>query len=64
MQTIDVYELVSASFEACGTFVAPGDGSPVCGGCGWLDTEHRAESAEVHTLRTRPRTRQPRRLAS
>ncbi len=64
MQTIDVYELVSASFEACGAFVTPGDGSPVCAGCGWLEPEHRAEPTEVHTLQPRRRTHQPERLAS
>jgi hypothetical protein len=65
MQTIEVNDLVSASFEACATFGAGGDGSPVCIACGWLEAEHEAEVAEVHALprRTVPRPA-PKRLAS
>lgn len=47
--------LVSAAFEACPAFEAPGDGSPVCSGCGWLDAEHARAVADVRTLaRRRP----------
>ena len=70
MQTIEVNDLVSASFEACTTFGAAGDGSPVCAACGWLDTEHEPvvaepDVAEVHALPRRKVARPvPRRLAS
>ena len=67
MQTIETYDLVSASFEACAAFAAMGDGSPVCAGCGWLEAEHDHDLAEVRSLPTRERRRQPRapkRLAS
>jgi len=55
MQTIDVNDLVSTAFEACAEFGGPGDGSPVCAGCGWLDNEHRREPeiAEVVALPVR-----------
>ena len=45
MQTIDMNDLVSASFEACATFAGPADGGPVCAGCGWLDDEHGSQGA-------------------
>ncbi|MDP9331719.1 MAG: hypothetical protein M3Q30_00185 [Actinomycetota bacterium] len=70
METIEVdqlvsNELVSAAFEACATFGAAGDGSPVCAACGWLEAEHEPEGAEVRTLPTRTAPRPtPKRLAS
>jgi hypothetical protein len=70
MQTIEVNDLVSASFEACTTFGAGGDGSPVCVACGWLEAEHapvvaEADVAEVHALPRRKVARPaPKRLAS
>ena len=65
MQTIEVNDLVSASFEACATFGAGGDSSPVCIDCGWLESEHEPEIAEVHALPRREVPRPaPKRLAS
>ena len=65
MQTIEVNDLVSVGFEACAAFGAGGDGSPVCGVCGWLESEHEPEVAEVHTLPRRTLSRPtPKRLAS
>lgn len=75
MQTIEVNDLVSASFEACATFGAGGDGSPVCIACGWLEAEHepdlakpdlaKPDVAEVHALPRRKVPRPaPKRLAS
>ena len=53
-------ELVSTAFEACSAFADRGDGAPVCGACGWLDTEHPeshpdAGAAEVRVLTRRRR---------
>ncbi len=57
--------LVSTTFEACAEFGAGTDGSPVCAGCGWLEAEHEAPDADVHTLPARrPAVRTPKRLAS
>jgi hypothetical protein len=65
MQTIDANDLVSAMFEPCVGYAPGADGSPVCATCGWLDAEHDAGVAEVHTLRApRPREATPKRLAS
>ncbi len=64
MQTIDANELVSGAYEACAEFSVPADGSPVCAGCGWLETEHDHGIAEVTTLPTRHAARAPKRLAS
>jgi len=70
MQMIQGNELVSATFEACAAFGPTGDGSPVCAGCGWLETEHdtvvvHVPSAEIHTLTPRrPSRRAEKRLAS
>jgi hypothetical protein len=64
MQTIETNDLVSGAFEACAEFSAPGHGSPVCEGCGWLEAEHDPGIAEVRTLPTRRSTRVPKRLAS
>ena len=65
MQTIEMNDLVSATLEACTAFGAPGDGSPVCEACGWLEGEHDQPVAEVHQLPTRvSRRTAPRRLAS
>jgi hypothetical protein len=75
MQTIEVNDLVSASFEACTAFGAGGDGSPVCSACGWLEAEHEPAVAEpavaepdvaqVHALPRRKAARPaPKRLAS
>ena len=64
MQTIDANDLVSGTFEACAEFSDPGDGSPVCAGCGWLEAEHDHGIAEVRSLPTRRTTRTPKRLAS
>ena len=75
MQTIDTSHPVSGAFEIsgafepCGSLVVPGDGSPVCAACGWLDAEHeppRDDSvAEVRALPARPSKRPaPKRLAS
>jgi hypothetical protein len=37
----DITELtVSTRFEPCHSFEREHLGSPVCGGCGWLDAEH------------------------
>jgi hypothetical protein len=58
---------VSAAFEACAAFSAPGDGSPVCASCGWLDAEHAPAVAVVRSLPRRPENRAirtPKRLAS
>jgi len=65
MDTIEMNQLVSATFEACAAFGNAGDGSPVCAACGWLEAEHEPEAAEVRALPTRtlPR-RTPTRLAS
>jgi hypothetical protein len=48
MQTNDVNDQVRAAFEACPTFAAEGDGSPVCAACGWLGAEHEPEVAPRH----------------
>jgi hypothetical protein len=69
METIEANELVSApvtaAFEACASFGAAGDGSPVCVACGWLDAEHEPEIAEVRALPTGKAPRlTPKRLAS
>ena len=65
METIEMNQLVSATFEACAAFGNAGDGSPVCAACGWLEAEHEPETAEVRTLPTRRVTRPtPKRLAS
>jgi hypothetical protein len=51
-------------WEPCLTFASAGDGSPVCGDCGWLLDDHHTD-AVVSMLPARvPRTVQPRRLAS
>jgi hypothetical protein len=65
MQTIDTNDLVSAMFEPCVAYAPATDASPVCTTCGWLDGEHEADVAEVHTLPA-PRRREaaPKRLAS
>ena len=68
MQTIDVNDLVSASFEPCASF-ASADIMPVCAACGWLDSEHdpvdQPEIAEVLSLPIPARVqRRSRRLAS
>jgi len=64
MQMIQGNELVSTTFEACAEFGPTGDGSPVCAGCGWLETEHETK-AEVHTLTPRrPARATAKRLAS
>jgi hypothetical protein len=60
-------DLVYTAFEACVAFFGTGAGSPVCGSCGWLDTEH---APVVAVLRSLPRRvanrslRTPGRLAS
>ena len=72
MQTIDANDeadddandLVSASFEACAAFAAGADASPVCAACGWLETEHGREVAEVRALPARAGASAPKRLAS
>jgi hypothetical protein len=64
MQTIEVNQLVSGLFEACPEFAGPGDGSPVCASCGWLEAEHDHGLAPVHALPARAATRAPKRLAS
>ena len=64
MQTIEVNELVSGSFQACVEFSGSGDGSPVCAGCGWLEAEHDHGVAEVRTLPAPRVARPPKRLAS
>ncbi|HEV7524517.1 MAG TPA: hypothetical protein VGP92_06100 [Acidimicrobiia bacterium] len=58
---------MSGTFEACAEFGGPGDGSPVCAGCGWLETEHDHGGAEVRALpvrRAKHSGAAPRRLAS
>jgi hypothetical protein len=70
MQTIEVNDLVSAWFEACPTFGAGADGSPVCIACGWLEAEHEPDLAQpdVADVYALPRRKVPRptpkRLAS
>jgi len=65
MQTIDTNDLVSGSFEACGAYATAPDASPVCAACGWLESEHASEIAEVHALPARTRAPAvPKRLAS
>ena len=67
MQTFDEAPLTAlvTSFEPCAGFSAPGDGSPACSTCGWLDTEHDREPAPVRTLAPRrPAAAAPKRLAS
>ena len=70
MDTIEGNEFVdtfvSAAFEPCVAFGAAGDGSSVCVACGWLDTEHEPQVAEVRMLPTARRMsrRTPKRLAS
>lgn len=65
METIDANDLVNATFEACAEFATAPDGSPVCRGCGWLDSEHTPEVAPVHALPNRThRVAVPKRLAS
>ncbi len=73
MQTIEMYDLVSTAFEACpafnpafnAAFAAATDAAPVCGGCGWLESEHDQPGAEVHVLSRRAPARvTPKRLAS
>jgi hypothetical protein len=58
---------VHAAFEACVTFSEPGDGSPVCAACGWLDADHSPAVALVRSLPGPARARvvrTPKRLAS
>lgn len=55
MQTNDVNDpvpndLVRAAFEACATFAAEGDGSPVCAACGWLGADHGPDVAPAREL--------------
>ena len=58
-------DLVSGSWEACGTFEPGAEAAPVCERCGWLDHEHEQSRAHVHTLPERPgRHTVPARLAS
>jgi len=54
MQTNDENDQVRSAFEACATFAAEGDGSPVCAACGWLGAEHEPEVASRHA-RSMPR---------
>jgi hypothetical protein len=64
MQTIDVNDLVSASFEPCTSF-ASADTTPVCAACGWLDGEHEPAIAEVLSLPIpAPAQKRAKRLAS
>jgi hypothetical protein len=63
MQTIDRNDLVSAAFEACPEFAGAGDASPVCAGCGWLESEHERD-ADLHTLPARHPAPTLKRLAS
>jgi len=64
MQMIEMPDLVSTTFEPCAGFERS-DAAPICGGCGWLDTEHERPDAEVHALPVRPaRGAAPKRLAS
>jgi predicted Fe-S protein YdhL (DUF1289 family) len=71
MQMIDVNDLVSATYEPCTSF-GSGDGSPICAGCGWLETEHadthagsEPELAEVFALPAPARAqKRAKRLAS
>jgi hypothetical protein len=58
MQTNDVNDPVRAAFEACATFAAEGDGSPVCVACGWLGTDHEFEVAP-RRARSMPRRSMP-----
>jgi hypothetical protein len=53
MQTNDVNDPVRAAFEACATFAAEGDGSPVCVACGWLGTDHAPDDAQSRGLPAR-----------
>jgi hypothetical protein len=39
------HDQVRSAFEACATFAAEGDGSPVCAACGWLGADHEPEVA-------------------
>lgn len=65
MQTIEMNDLVSATFEPCAAFGPSAGGSPVCEACGWLEGEHDQPVAEVHALPTRAVSRTaPHRLAS
>ena len=59
MQTNDVNDPVRAAFEACATFAAEGDGSPVCGACGWLGTDHAPDDAQSRELAARDAARDP-----
>ncbi len=59
------------AYEPCPAFSASAPDDPVCAGCGWLDHEHEctgeddaAPVAQLHTLKTHPRTRRSGRLAS
>jgi len=54
---------LTGRFEPCHAFLRDIPGSPVCAGCGWLDTEH-TSGANVRRLPRRGRTTPRRRLAS
>jgi hypothetical protein len=58
---------VVTTFDACASFAAAVDGSPVCDACGWLLGDHPGAIADVRTLpgavRVQPQPR-PNRLAS
>jgi hypothetical protein len=58
MQTNDVNDPVEAAFEACATFAAEGDGSPVCVSCGWLGTDHAPDDAQSRGLAARDAMRE------
>jgi hypothetical protein len=54
----DQNDQVRAAFEACATFAAEDDGSPVCAACGWLGADHEPEVAPKHA-RSMPRRSMP-----
>ena len=57
-------EMAAGRWEPCLSFAPEVPDSQVCGDCGWLHDDHRAD-AVVHTLPVRaPKAVQPRRLAS
>ncbi len=58
---VDAELTLTGRFEPCHGFRRDVPGSPVCGGCGWLDTEHPA-GTNVRGLPKRAPA--PRRLAS
>jgi hypothetical protein len=51
-------------WEPCLTFTCAGDGSPVCGNCGWLLDDHRTDAVVRRLPARAPKVVQPRRLAS